>query len=85
MAARAASRYLNDQNWTIVEELDGFAAAHGHSLLDLAFGWLLARPAVASVIAGATAPEQVEANVRAAEGWRLDATQMEAIDRLTAG
>jgi aryl-alcohol dehydrogenase-like predicted oxidoreductase len=85
VAARAASRYLNDQNWTIVEELDGFAAAHGHSLLDLAFGWLLARPAVASVIAGATAPEQVEANVHAAEAWRLGAAQMEAIDRLTAG
>lgn len=82
---RAASRYMNDAVWDIVERLDGFAVEHSHSLLDLAFGWLLARPAVASVIAGATRPEQVEANVRAAAAWRLTAEEMQEIDRLTAG
>jgi aryl-alcohol dehydrogenase-like predicted oxidoreductase len=80
---RTAGRYMNDAVWTVVERLEGFAAEHGHSLLDLAFGWVLARPAVASVIAGATRPEQIEANVRAAAAWRLTAAEMQAVDRLT--
>jgi aryl-alcohol dehydrogenase-like predicted oxidoreductase len=79
---RTAARY-GDRMWTTVERLEGFAAEHGYSLLDLAFGWLLSRPAVASVIAGATRPEQVEANVRAAGQWRLTADEMQAIDQLT--
>ncbi len=81
---RAAGRYMNDAVWDVVERLEGFAIEHGHSLLDLAFGWLLARPAVASVIGGATRPEQVEANVRAAAAWRLTAGEMQEVDRLTA-
>ena len=80
---RAAGRYMNDAVWNVVERLEGFAAEHGHSLLDLAFGWLLSRPMVASVIAGATRPEQVEANVRAAAAWRLTADEMHKIDQLT--
>ena len=47
----------------MVERLEGFAAERGHTLLELALSWLLRRPAVASVIAGATTPEQVEQNV----------------------
>jgi aryl-alcohol dehydrogenase-like predicted oxidoreductase len=81
--ARAAGRYLSEANWARVERFEGFAAEHGHSLLELAFGWLLSRPAVASVIAGATRPEQVEANVRAAGAWRLTADEMQEIDKLT--
>jgi aryl-alcohol dehydrogenase-like predicted oxidoreductase len=80
----ATQRYLNERNWALVEQLDGFAGECGHSLLALAFGWLLARPAVASVIAGATSPEQVEANVRAAQAWRPSPEDMAEIDRLTA-
>jgi len=80
---RAGGRYLTDDNWTLVERLEGFAAERGHTLLELALGWLLHRPAVASVIAGATRPEQVEQNVRAA-GWTLTAEDMQEIDRLTA-
>jgi aryl-alcohol dehydrogenase-like predicted oxidoreductase len=81
--ARAADRNLTDENWTILERLTGFAAERGHTLLELAFSWLLRRPVVASVIAGATRPEQVEQNVRAAS-WALTAAEMEEIDRLTA-
>jgi aryl-alcohol dehydrogenase-like predicted oxidoreductase len=81
--ARTAERYLTEANWTVVERLGGFCAERGRSLLELAFGWLLHRPAVASVIAGATAPEQVEANVRAAE-WRPSREDMDEIDRITA-
>jgi len=80
---RAADRYLTDDNWAIVERLDRFAAERGHSLLELAVSWLARRPQVASVIAGATRPEQVEANVAAA-AWALTAEDMREIDRLTA-
>jgi aryl-alcohol dehydrogenase-like predicted oxidoreductase len=81
--ARTAERYLTEANWTVVERLGAFCAERGRSLLELAFGWLLHRPAVASVIAGATSPEQVEANVRAAE-WRPSREDMGEIDRITA-
>ncbi len=63
--SRAAGRYLTEANWVLAERLEGFAAERGHTLLELALGWLLHRPAVASVIAGATTPEQVEQNVSA--------------------
>ncbi len=79
---RAADRYLSEQNWAAIERLEGFAAERGHTLLELALGWLLQRPAVASVIAGATTPEQVEQNARAA-GWALSREDMQEIDRLT--
>ncbi len=78
----AAGRYLTDANWSAVERLEGFAAERGHTLLDLAISWLLRRPAVASVIAGATTPEQVEQNVDAA-GWALSEDDMREVDRLT--
>ena len=54
----------------------------GHTLLELAVSWLARRPQVASVIAGATRPEQVEQNVLAA-GWALTDEEMQAIDRMT--
>jgi aryl-alcohol dehydrogenase-like predicted oxidoreductase len=81
--ARAAQRNLTDENWAVVERLEGFAAERGHTLLELAVSWLLCRPAVASVIAGATKPEQIEQNVRAAS-WALTLDDMQEIDRLTA-
>ena len=80
---RTAERYLTETNWVLVERLDAFCAARGCSLLELAFGWMLRRPAVASVIAGATTPEQVEANVRAAS-WVPSREDMDEIDRITA-
>jgi aryl-alcohol dehydrogenase-like predicted oxidoreductase len=78
-----AGRYLTETNWDRVERLGAFCAARGRSLLDLAFSWLLHRPMVASVIAGATTPEQVAANV-AASGWSLSREDMDEIDRITA-
>jgi len=80
---RLAERYLTESNWAVVERLADFCEARGHSLLELALSWLLHRPAVASVIAGATNPAQVEANVRAAN-WALSREDMDEIDRLTA-
>jgi aryl-alcohol dehydrogenase-like predicted oxidoreductase len=75
-------RYLTDENWRKVEGLEPFAKERSHSLLDLAIAWLLARPKVASVIAGATTPEQVEQNVKAAE-WELAPADLAEIDKIT--
>jgi aryl-alcohol dehydrogenase-like predicted oxidoreductase len=79
---RLADRYATAANWAIVEGLADFCAKRGHSLLELAFSWLLARPPVASVIAGATKPEQLEQNVKAAD-WALTPEDLAEIDRLT--
>lgn len=80
---RWADQYLNDENFAIVEQLTAFAEARGHTILDLAFSWLACRPFIASVIAGATKPEQVEQNVRAA-GWKLTADEIAEIDKMSA-
>jgi aryl-alcohol dehydrogenase-like predicted oxidoreductase len=77
------SRWLNEKNLAIVESLFQFSEARGHTILDLAFAWLLARPVVASVIAGAMSPEQIHANARTA-GWRLTEADLAEIDTILA-
>jgi len=76
-------RFLSPRNVALAEKLKQFAEARRHSLLELAFSWLLARPAVASVIAGATSPEQIDANVAAA-AWQLSAADLAEVERLLA-
>lgn len=73
---------LSDQNFDLVAKLTAFAEARGHSLLDLAFGWLASQPQVASVIAGATKPEQIEQNVKAGE-WELSAEDLAEVGKLS--
>src|SRR5215210_4877461 len=68
-------RLLTDRNLAIVERLIEFSEGRGRSILELAFSWLLMRPAVASVIAGATSSEQVRSNAGAA-GWELTDTEL---------
>jgi aryl-alcohol dehydrogenase-like predicted oxidoreductase len=77
-----SDRYMTEENWRIVERLAAFATTRGHTLLELAFSWLVARPLVASVIAGATKPEQVEQNVKAVD-WALTPEDMAEIDKIT--
>jgi aryl-alcohol dehydrogenase-like predicted oxidoreductase len=77
-----ADRYHTESNLEKVERLQRFAEERGHTLLELAFSWLLSRKAVASVIAGATKPEQVEANAKAG-GWTLNADELAQIDEIT--
>ncbi len=77
-------RYATSRNEDIVEKLQVFATARGHTLLELAFSWLASRPQVASVIAGATRVEQVEQNVKAID-WTLSAEDIAEIDRITKG
>ena len=60
------ARLATPENLARVEELAAFAQKHGHTVGELAIAWLAAQPGVTSVIAGATTPEQVRANVAAA-------------------
>jgi aryl-alcohol dehydrogenase-like predicted oxidoreductase len=80
MGERAASQ-LSDERLAKVAALDEVAQRSGHNVLDLAFGWLLSRPAVASVIAGATRPGQIAANV-ACGGWRLGDDVLAEVDAI---
>jgi aryl-alcohol dehydrogenase-like predicted oxidoreductase len=74
---------LTDQVFDVLEKLEKFAAERGVSMLDVAIGGLAARPAVTSVIAGATSPEQVRANVEAGS-WTPTAEDAEALDKITS-
>ncbi len=73
---------LSEENLTVVERLTAFAESRGHTLLELAFSWLLARPVVSSVIAGATSPRQIAANAAAA-GWRMTEQDLAEIDSIS--
>jgi aryl-alcohol dehydrogenase-like predicted oxidoreductase len=80
---RYEEMFMTETNWTRLENLEAFCKARGRTLLELAFSWLAAQPVVATVIAGATRPEQLEANVRAA-GWTLTPDELAEIDCMTA-
>ena len=70
---------LSDTQLAVVERLTELAAGRNRTMVELAIAWILAHPPVASVIAGATSPEQVRANVAAAD-WVLDDAEMAEID-----
>lgn len=78
---RFADRFMTDKNWDIVERLTTFSEERGHTLLELAFSWLLAHDCVSSVIAGATKPDQIDANAAAAD-WVLTADERMQIDEI---
>jgi len=77
-----ANRYLTDNMLRLAENLGKFAAERGHSLIELAISWQLSNPLICSVIAGASKPEQIEANAAAGTGWRLDPEELAAVDRI---
>ena len=79
---RFERRFMTDLVQKTVEGLRAFAQERGHTLLELAMSWLACQPLVGPIIAGATSPEQVSANVAAA-GWRLSADELAEIDRIT--
>ena len=76
-------RAMGENPWPRLERLEKYCAARNRSMLELAVNWLLAKPELSSVIAGATKPEQIESNVKAV-GWSLSASELAEIDRLTA-
>ena len=79
---RQADRWLSRANWEIVERLAALSEARGHNLLELAMSWLASRPLVASIIAGATTPAQLELNASAVN-WQLTAEDLAEIDKAT--
>jgi aryl-alcohol dehydrogenase-like predicted oxidoreductase len=80
-SARSAT-FMTEANFDRVERLSAWVRKTDHTLLELAFAWLLARPAVASVIAGATSPAQVTANVATAD-WVLTPDEISEVSALT--
>jgi aryl-alcohol dehydrogenase-like predicted oxidoreductase len=78
----SADRFLTARNWTQIEQLEAFCAQRDRSLLELAFSWLASRAPVSSIIAGATRPEQLDANVKAV-GWKLAQDELAELDRIS--
>ena len=66
--------------WDAIEAFVGFAADRGIGILEATFGWFLARPALSSVIAGATKPEQIRANAAAGTAWRPTPAELAEIE-----
>jgi aryl-alcohol dehydrogenase-like predicted oxidoreductase len=84
MPAGRAAGLLSEDTFDLVDRLAAWAGAHGHTILDLAFAWLAAQPAMGPVIAGATSPDQVRANVAAAD-WRLTADDLAEVEAVLDG
>jgi aryl-alcohol dehydrogenase-like predicted oxidoreductase len=78
-----AQAALSDKNFDRVEALESWANERGHTLLELAFAWLLGHPVVSSVIAGATKPEQVASNAATA-AWKLTPQEVDEVTKLAA-
>jgi aryl-alcohol dehydrogenase-like predicted oxidoreductase len=74
---------MSDRNFDKVEKLEAWAGERGHTILELAFAWLLGHEVVSSVIAGATSPEQVKANAATAD-WVLSPDEVEEVGKLAA-
>jgi aryl-alcohol dehydrogenase-like predicted oxidoreductase len=75
------ARYQTGVSFDVVEKLAAYALARGHTLVELAFSWLLAKAPVSSVIAGATKPEQIAQNVKAG-GWKLTPAEIAEIEAI---
>jgi aryl-alcohol dehydrogenase-like predicted oxidoreductase len=72
---------MTDENWERLGKLETFAGDRGYTVSALAIAWLLSHPWLSTVIAGATKPEQLDANLIGAQ-WKLtpeDVTQAEQI------
>jgi aryl-alcohol dehydrogenase-like predicted oxidoreductase len=72
---------LDNADFPLLERLTDFAQERGHTLLELAIGWLASQPAVGSVMTGATRVEQIEQNIKSSE-WRLTHLELNQIDEL---
>jgi aryl-alcohol dehydrogenase-like predicted oxidoreductase len=75
------SAAMSDKNFDKVEKLEAWAGERGHTILELAFAWLLGHEVVSSVIAGATTPEQVKTNAATA-AWALTPAEVDEVGAL---
>ena len=78
-----ASAFIDDDKLATVERLIAWCEDRDHDILDLAISWHTSHPLVASVISGATSPDQVKDNV-AASGWSLSADDRAEVDAVIA-
>jgi aryl-alcohol dehydrogenase-like predicted oxidoreductase len=74
---------LRDARFDVIEALETYARDHGHTLTELSLSWLAGSPVVASVIAGATSPEQVRTNAAATSAWAMTDQERGEISDLT--
>ena len=82
--SRQRPHVADDAPWDVIEAYAAYCADRSVTMLEATFGWLLARPALASVIAGATTPEQIAANAVAGNAWRPTPEEVAVIDALFA-
>jgi len=78
--ARIRPQVADDAPWSSIEAYRAFCAARAISMLEATFGWLISRPTLASVIAGATRSEQIMQNASAGSGWRPTPAEAEEIE-----
>lgn len=83
-SSESVRQYMEPVYYDIVEKLDVWASRRGRGLNELAQAWLLARPAVCSVISGVTKQEQFEGNVKASD-WDLSSEELQEIDVILKG
>ena len=76
-----SGRFQTDHAWDVFQRVDEWAEHHGRTILEVALAWLAAQPRVDCVIAGATKPEQVEANVKALE-WKMTPDEAAEVSKL---
>lgn len=79
---RQRRHIVENAPWDAIEAYEKFAAERGITMLEATFGWLLSRPGLTSVIAGATKPEQLAQNVAASVAWTPTETEAEQISQL---
>lgn len=80
----AQDKRLTDANFDVLEQLEVFTEKRGHTMVELAFAWLLGRKSVGSVIAGASSPEQIRLNAAAAD-WELTNDEMDELNGILDG
>ncbi len=73
--------FWTDEGWERLARLEIFAQEHNHTVTELALAWLLTKPYVSTVIAGAKEIEQIKANVLAAN-WKLTADEAAEIEAI---
>ncbi|CAN5410553.1 aldo/keto reductase [soil metagenome] len=78
--ARIRPHVADNAPWSAIEAYRDFCGARGISMLEATFGWLLSRPSLTSVIAGATRPDQITENASAGNGWRPSPAEAEEIE-----
>lgn len=82
---RQRSYLVEQAPWDVLDRYRSFAEARGITMLEATFGWLLAQPALASVIAGTTKPEQIRQNAAAGGAWRPSDAELAEVSEIFAG